>query len=148
MRALLQRVVRASVTIDGIVAGQIGPGILLLLGVTHADTNNDAEQLARKVIQLRIFTDSESKMNLSLLDIQGELLVVSQFTLYADAQKGNRPSYSHAAPPEIALRLYEHFVDSCRSTGIRVQTGRFQAHMLVELINDGPVTILCESKGK
>ena len=132
-------------TIDGIVAGQIGPGILVLLGITHADTNSDAERLARKVTQLRIFPDSESKMNLSLSDTQGDLLVVSQFTLYADTQKGNRPSYSQAARPEIAQGLYGHFVDSCRSTGIRVQTGRFQAHMLVELINDGPVTVLCES---
>lgn len=148
MRALLQRVVRASVTIDGIIAGQIGRGILVLLGVTHADTEDDAERLARKVMQLRIFPDNESKMNLSLMDVRGELLVVSQFTLYADAQKGNRPSYSQAAPPDIARRLYENFVDSCRSTGLKVQTGRFQAHMLVELINDGPVTILCESKSK
>ncbi len=148
MRALLQRVVRASVTIDGIIAGQIGRGILVLLGVTHADTEDDAERLARKVMQLRIFPDNESKMNLSLMDVRGELLVVSQFTLYADAQKGNRPSYSQAAPPDIAQRLYANFVDSCRSTGLKVQTGRFQAHMLVELINDGPVTILCESKSK
>jgi D-tyrosyl-tRNA(Tyr) deacylase len=133
---------------EGMLTGQIGGGLVVLLGVRHTDNREQAEELARKVIHLRIFPDAERKMNLSLLDIDGELLAVSQFTLYADTQKGNRPSYSEAAPAEIAQPLYEHFVESCRSSGIRVQTGRFQAHMLVELTNDGPVTILCESKSK
>ena len=120
----------------------------MFLGVTHTDSEAEAEYLARKVTHLRIFPDSESKMNLSLVDIGGELLVVSQFTLYGDTQKGNRPSYAEAAPPERAQPLYEHFLESCRINGIRVQSGVFQAHMLVELINDGPVTVLCESKSK
>ena len=146
MRAVIQRVLRASVTVDGVVIGEIGTGLVVLLGVTHRDTLADAEQLAYKITHLRIFRDADSKMNLSLLDIGGELLAVSQFTLYGDAQKGNRPSYSEAAPAQLAEPLYEHFVATCRLKGIRVQTGRFQAHMLVELTNDGPVTIICESK--
>jgi D-tyrosyl-tRNA(Tyr) deacylase len=146
VRALVQRVRTAKVTVDGIVIGQIGPGIVVLLGVTHGDTNAEAEQLAHKVTHLRIFSDAESKMNLSLIDVNGELLGVSQFTLYGDTRKGNRPSYSEAARPEVALPLYDRFLDSCRSNGIRVQTGVFQAHMMLELTNDGPVTLLCESK--
>ena len=148
MRALVQRVQSANVTVNGTVTGQIGRGILVLLGITHTDTETEAEYLARKVTHLRIFPDAESKMNLSLVDIKGELLAVSQFTLYGDTQKGNRPSYAEAAPPELAQPLYDHFLDSCRSSGIRVQAGIFQAHMLVELINDGPVTVLCETKSK
>jgi len=148
VRALVQRVQSANVTVNGTVTGQIGRGILVLLGITHTDTETEAEYLARKVTHLRIFPDAESKMNLSLVDIKGELLAVSQFTLYGDTQKGNRPSYAEAAPPELAQPLYDHFLDSCRSSGIRVQAGIFQAHMLVELINDGPVTVLCETKSK
>ena len=146
MRALVQRVQNAKVTVDSTVTGQIGRGILVFLGVTHSDTAAEAEHLARKVTQLRIFPDAESKMNLSLIDIGGELLVISQFTLYGDTQKGNRPSYSEAARPEWARALYEHFLDSCRSKGITVQSGIFQAHMMVELTNDGPVTLLCEAE--
>jgi D-aminoacyl-tRNA deacylase len=146
--ALVQRVQNARVTANGAVTGQIGTGILVFLGITHTDTKAEAEQLAKKVTRLRIFPDSESKMNLSLIDICGELLAVSQFTLYGDARKGNRPSYSEAARPEVAQPLYEHFLVSCRNNGIKVQTGIFQAHMMVELINDGPVTLLCEAKSK
>ena len=146
MRALIQRVRRASVTVDGVITGEIRAGLVVLLGVTHQDTPADAEQLAYKVTHLRIFSDLDGRMNLSLLDIGGDLLVVPQFTLYADTLKGHRPSYSEAAPARVAEPLYEHFVASCRLNGIRVQTGRFQAHMLVELTNDGPVTIICDSK--
>jgi D-tyrosyl-tRNA(Tyr) deacylase len=148
VRALVQRVQSAKVTVDGTVTGQIGRGILVFVGITHTDTKAEAEYLARKVTYLRIFPDEQSKMNRSLIDINGELLAVSQFTLYADTQKGNRPSYSEAARPEWAEPLYEHFLDSCRINGIMVRTGIFQAHMLVELINDGPVTILCEARSK
>ena len=128
--------------------GQIGEGLLVLLGVTHTDTRADAEYLAQKITNLRIFLDAESKMNRSLIDVGGELLAVPQFTLYADTRRGNRPSYSEAARPEAAQPLYDHFVDSCRRNGIKVQTGIFQAHMMVQLTNDGPVTILCEAKSK
>lgn len=146
MRALVQRVRDAQVIVNDTVTGQIGPGIVVLLGITHNDTTAEAEHLAHKVTHLRIFPDAESKMNLSLIDINGELLAVSQFTLYGDTRKGNRPSYSEAARPEVAQPLYEHFLNSCRSKGIRVQTGIFQAHMMVELTNDGPLTLLCEAK--
>ena len=146
MRALIQRVRRASVTSEGAVIGEIGIGLVVFLGVTHQDTPADAEQLAHKVTHLRIFSDTNSKMNLSVLDVGGELLAVSQFTLYADTRKGHRPSYSEAASADAAEPLYEHFVASCRVSGIRVKTGRFQAHMLVELTNDGPVTLICDSK--
>ena len=148
MRALLQRVKNARVTANGTVTGSIGTGILVFLGVSQADDERDADELARKVIHLRIFPDSDSKMNLSLLDIEGELLVISQFTLYADTAKGNRPSFTEAARPETAEPLYRRFIESCRRNGITVQTGVFQAHMLIDLTNDGPVTILCESRSK
>lgn len=134
--------------VDSTVTGQIGIGLVVLLGVTHRDTHAEAEQLAKKVIHLRIFPDTEGKMNLSLMDIGGELLIVSQFTLYGDTRKGNRPSYSEAARPEVAQPLYQHFLDSCSSSGIRVQTGVFQAHMTLQLTNDGPVTLLCEVASK
>jgi D-tyrosyl-tRNA(Tyr) deacylase len=136
------------VSVDGAVTGQIGVGLVVLLGITHRDTDAQAERLAKKVTRLRIFPDTEGKMNLSLMDIGGELLVISQFTLYGNTQKGNRPSYSEAARPEVAQPLYEHFLDSCRSNRIGVQTGIFQAHMLLELTNDGPVTILCEAESE
>ncbi len=148
MRALIQRVRCAKVTVDRVVQGEIGLGLLVLLGVTHSDTEAQADHLAGKVVQLRIFPDREGKMNRSLLDISGEMLVVPQFTLYADTQHGNRPSYSGAAPPSQAEPLYGRFVDSCRRTGIRVDTGKFQAHMMVDLTNDGPVTLLCEVNSK
>lgn len=148
MRALVQRVREAKVTVDDSVVGQIGPGLLVLVGISHGDTRKEAENLASKVVQLRIFPDIDRKMNLSLRDIDGELLSISQFTLYGDTQKGNRPSYTEAARPEVAKPLYEHFTDSCGSNGIRVQRGVFQAHMLVESIYDGPVTLLCEANSK
>jgi D-aminoacyl-tRNA deacylase len=143
MRALIQRVSQASVTVDGQVTGQIGKGLLVFLGVKSGDTRTQAELLSQKVVQLRIFSDDEKKMNRSLLDVGGGLLVVSQFTLYADTTRGNRPSYSDAAPADVAQPLYDYFVDNCRQRGATVSTGIFQAHMEVQLINDGPVTIMC-----
>ncbi len=144
MRALIQRVSKASVSVDGEIVGQIGRGVVVLVGVTHDDTQEQAEWLARKVAGLRIFEDSEGKMNAGLLDVDGAALVVSQFTLYADARKGRRPSFTDAAPPEIAEPLVEHFAQALRDQGVPVETGVFQAHMLVEIHNDGPVTILLE----
>lgn len=145
MRALVQRVSEASVTVDGKVAGQIGRGLVVFAGFGHSDTQQRVEQLAHKIARLRIFPDSAGKMNVSLQDIEGELLIVSQFTLYAETRKGNRPSYSRAARPEVAEHLYRHFVEICRGFGLSVATGVFQAHMQVCLTNDGPVTILCDS---
>jgi len=145
MRAVVQRVSRAKVTVDGELTGEIGRGILLLLGVSRDDSEKEALYLLEKTLNLRIFEDSEDKMNLSLLDIQGELLVVSQFTLYGDARKGRRPSFIEAAAPAEANRLYEFFVSEARRQITKVETGRFQAMMDVELVNDGPVTILLDS---
>jgi D-tyrosyl-tRNA(Tyr) deacylase len=146
MRALVQRVSEASVTVDGSIVGEIGQGLLVFLGVRHDDTELQAKQLAQKVVQLRIFPDDEGKMNRSVRELSGALLIVSQFTLYGNAQKGNRPSYTEAAKPDLALHLYHSFVKHCRETGITVETGTFQAHMQVRLINDGPVTLLCYSE--
>ena len=146
MRALVQRVSEASVTVNNSITGQIDAGLLVFLAVRHDDTEQRAEQLAQKVVHLRIFPDHEGKMNRSLSDFGGELLVVSQFTLYGDTRKGNRPSYSEAARPELAERLYEHFVNICRKSGIRVCTGIFQANMEVRLVNQGPVTLMCYSE--
>jgi D-aminoacyl-tRNA deacylase len=146
MRALVQRVSEASVLVDSSIVAQIRWGLLIFLGIGHNDTEAHAEQLATKIGQLRIFSDSAGKMNLSLRDIAGEMLIVSQFTLYGDTRKGNRPSYVEAAKPEKALELYQWFVESCRSRGFPVATGVFQAHMEVRLINDGPVTIWCDSE--
>ena len=145
MRAVVQRVSRAKVTVDGEVTGEIGRGILLLLGVSRADSEKDALYLLEKTLNLRIFEDAEDKMNLSLSDISGELLVVSQFTLYGDARKGRRPSFIEAAAPAEANRLYEFFVSEARRQISKVETGRFQAMMDVELVNDGPVTIMLDS---
>jgi D-tyrosyl-tRNA(Tyr) deacylase len=144
MRAVVQRVNKASVSIDGEIVGQIGRGVVVLVGVTHGDTQEQAEWLARKVAGLRIFEDSEGKMNAGLLDVDGAALVVSQFTLYADARKGRRPSFTDAAPPDAAEPLVEHFAHVLQEQGVPVETGVFQAHMLVEIHNDGPVTILLE----
>jgi D-tyrosyl-tRNA(Tyr) deacylase len=144
MRAVIQRVSKASVSIDGETVGQIGRGVVVLVGVTHGDTQEQAEWLARKVAGLRIFEDSAGKMNAGLLDVDGAALVVSQFTLYADARKGRRPSFTDAALPEVAEPLVEHFAQALRDEGVPVETGVFQAHMLVEIHNDGPVTILLE----
>jgi D-tyrosyl-tRNA(Tyr) deacylase len=146
MRAVVQRVTRARVTVDDEVVGEIGMGLVVLLGVAHDDTNADADYLAPKIASLRIFDDSEGKMNVSLKDIDGGLLVVSQFTLYGDARRGLRPSWSEAAPPEIAEPLYEYFVESSRRLVTRVATGSFRRMMQVELVNDGPVTIMLDSR--
>jgi D-tyrosyl-tRNA(Tyr) deacylase len=145
MRAVIQRVSRAKVTVDGEITGEIGKGILILLGVSREDAEKEALYLLEKTLNLRIFDDAEGKMNLSLLDIEGGLLVVSQFTLYGDARKGRRPSYIEAALPEKAESLYNFFVAEARRQIPRVETGRFQAMMDVELAGDGPVTILLDS---
>lgn len=145
MKAVLQRVKRASVTVDGEIVGKIEKGLLVLLGVSKDDTTADADYLADKILNLRIFEDSEEKMNLSLIDVSGEILVVSQFTLYADTRKGRRPSFVQAASPEQANHLYEYLVSIFRTKLLRVETGKFQAMMDVELINDGPVTIIIDS---
>ena len=146
MRAVVQRVSRASVAVRGETAGQIGLGLLVLLGVGQDDTEADAAYLADKVAALRIFEDSQGKMNFSVSDAGGAVLAVSQFTLYGDIRGGRRPSFIAAARPEQAERLYEHFVARIRSTGLQCETGRFQQMMSVELVNEGPVTILLDSK--
>ena len=146
MRALLQRVGRAAVRIDGVVAGETGPGLVILLGVTHDDTLADVRYLAEKCVHLRIFEDEAGKMNRSVLDLGGGVLIVSQFTLYGDASQGRRPSYTRAARPEMAEPLYEAFVSAMRDYGLPVGTGRFGAEMKLEIHNDGPVTLLVESK--
>jgi len=145
MRSIIQRVSRARVTVDGEITGEIGRGILVLLGVARDDSEKDALYLLEKTLNLRIFEDAADKMNLSLRDIGGALLVVSQFTLYGDARKGRRPSFIEAAAPDEANRLYEFFVAEARRQIERVETGRFQAMMDVELVNDGPVTIMLDS---
>ncbi len=146
MRAVVQRVSRAKVTANGQITGEIGPGLLVLLGVGGEDTPADADYLVDKIIGLRIFEDSGGKMNLSLSDARGAILVVSQFTLYGDVRRGKRPSFDAAAPPQIARELYEYFVGQVRAKGLRCETGRFQEMMQVELVNEGPVTILVDSK--
>ncbi|MCL0082167.1 D-aminoacyl-tRNA deacylase [Dehalococcoidia bacterium] len=146
MKALLQRVSRASVSVDGQIIGQVGSGLVVFIGVEIGDSETDARYLAEKTAGLRIFADATSKFNLSVLDTRGEILVVSQFTLLADTRKGRRPSFTEAAPPETAESLIESFVHFLRSAGLRVETGQFQKHMLVEIHNDGPVTIPLSSK--
>jgi D-tyrosyl-tRNA(Tyr) deacylase len=145
MRALLQRVARAEVRVDGAAVGRVGRGLLVLLGVGRDDDAGDAERLARKTARLRIFADHEGRMNRSLLDVDGEALVVSQFTLFADARRGNRPGFTAAAPPERGDALYRAYTGALADQGARVATGTFQAHMEVELVNDGPVTIWLDS---
>ena len=145
MRAVVQRVSSSKVTVDGNITGEIKRGLLVLLGVTHEDTSKDVDYIIDNVLNLRIFEDENEKMNLSLKDVEGELLVVSQFTLYGDCRKGRRPSFSTAARPELATKLYEEFIEKSRKEGIVTQTGQFGAHMMVDLTNDGPVTILLES---
>ena len=145
MRAVVQRVSSSKVTVDGNITGEIKRGLLVLLGVTHEDTSKDVDYIIDKVLNLRVFEDENEKMNLSLKDVEGELLVVSQFTLYGDCRKGRRPSFSTAARPELATKLYEEFIEKSRKEGIVTQTGQFGAHMMVDLTNDGPVTILLES---
>ncbi|NTV91630.1 MAG: D-tyrosyl-tRNA(Tyr) deacylase [Clostridiales bacterium] len=146
MRAVVQRVSEAGVTSEGIETGKIGRGFVVLLGVGKEDSEADAEYLADKVVNLRVFEDENNKMNISLKGISGELLVVSQFTLYGDCRRGNRPGFDRAARPEEAERLYEYFVERCRSHQIKVETGRFQTDMEVGLKNDGPVTIMMDSR--
>jgi D-aminoacyl-tRNA deacylase len=145
MRAVLQRVSRAEVRIAGEVAGAIGPGLLVLLGVAPSDTRQDASWLADKVVGLRIFADDAGKMNRSVSEVGGGVLVVSQFTLYGDSRKGRRPSFIGAAPPETAVPLYEAFLDAVRALGVPVAAGRFGADMQVELVNDGPVTLILDT---
>lgn len=146
MRAIIQRVSRAKVSVDGEIVGEIGKGILVLLGVSGDDSEKEADYLFDKIVNLRVFEDAADKMNLSLLDIKGDLLVVSQFSLYGDARRGRRPSFVRAAAPDKASLLYEFFVAAARGQIGKVETGRFQAMMDVELVNDGPVTILLDSE--
>lgn len=145
MRAVVQKVSSSKVTVEENVTGQIDKGLLVLLGVTHEDTSNDVDYMIDKILNLRIFEDENGKMNLSLKDVEGELLVVSQFTLYGDCRKGKRPSFSSAAKPELAEKLYEEFIQKAKNQGVIAQTGKFRAHMMVELTNDGPVTMLLDS---
>lgn len=145
MRAVIQRVSRAKVEAEARLTGQIGKGLLVLLGVGRGDSPLEADHLLEKIINLRIFEDSEGKLNLSLLDIRGELMVISQFTLYADCRKGRRPSFTDAAPPETAKALYEYFLEKAKAHGISTAAGVFQAVMEVELVNSGPVTILLDT---
>ena len=146
MRAVVQRVTRASVTIEGEIVGEIGNGLVVLLGIARDDTKDDADYLVPKILALRIFDDAEGKMNMSVKDVDGGLLIVSQFTLYGDVRRGLRPSWSDAAAPEIAEPLYDYFVESSRKLLGRVETGSFRKTMQVELVNDGPVTILLDSR--
>ena len=148
MKALVQRVSRASVSVDDKIVGKIGLGLVVFLGVAQGDSKKDASYLANKVVNLRIFADEASKFALSALETRGAILVVSQFTLLADSRKGRRPSFTEAAPPDLAKELYEFFVEQVRSTGLKVETGLFPEHMLVEIYNDGPVTISLESRNK
>lgn len=148
MRAVLQRVLRAAVEVEGKVAGEIGPGLLALVGVSRGDTEEDAVYLAKKIAGLRIFSDNDRKMNRNVVEAGGSLLVVSQFTLYADTAKGMRPSFDGAAPPEVAQPLYNYLVAQLRDRVPRVETGVFRASMTVSLVNDGPVTVICDSPEK
>ncbi len=146
MRAVVQRVSEASVRVEGEVVGAIGPGLLVLLGVGQGDREEDAEYLAEKTLHLRIFPDEAGQMNRSVLEVRGEVLAVSQFTLLGDARRGRRPGFAEAAPPEEANRLYEHFVERLHPSGLKVATGVFRAMMEVALVNQGPVTILLDSR--
>jgi len=146
MRVVLQKVLWAKVEVDGEVIGEIGPGLCLLVGVSRDDTLEDVKYMANKIPNLRVFPDDEEKLNLSLLDVKGSILAVSQFTLFGDCSKGRRPSFLGAAPPELALELFKKFLDELKKTGLKVQTGRFQTHMKLSLCNDGPVTLILDSK--
>ncbi len=148
MQALVQRVTNASVTVSNKTVGEIGQGLVVLLGVARDDSPEDARYLADKVVNLRIFSDEAGRFSLSALEVKGEILVVSQFTLLADTRKGRRPSFTEAAPPDKARELYEFFVEQVRSFRLKVETGVFQEYMLVDIHNDGPVTLLLESKNK
>lgn len=146
MRAVIQRVTHARVIVDAETVGEIGPGLLVLLGVTHSDTAEQARWLAEKIVGLRIFNDADGKMNRDVCEVNGSVLVVSQFTLYGDSRKGRRPSFVDAAPPEVAIPLYEAFINAIKAQGVPTATGRFGAMMQVELVNDGPVTLIVEGK--
>jgi D-tyrosyl-tRNA(Tyr) deacylase len=148
VKALLQRVGKASVDVAGEEVGRIGRGLVVLLGVAEGDTERDAQYLMSKIVNLRIFTDAQDKFNLSALDIGGELLLVSQFTLLADTRKGRRPSFDQAAPPALAEKLFDYCIGLARESGLKVATGRFQQHMQVEIHNDGPVTVMLDSREK
>lgn len=145
MRVVIQRVSQACVLVAGNVVGQISAGLCLFVGVGHADQESNAERLAKKILDLRVFEDAQGKMNLSVIDVKGEILAVSQFTLYADCSRGHRPSFTRAAPLDRAERLYDLFVNYLRASGLKVCTGQFKAHMDVSLTNDGPVTFTLES---
>jgi D-tyrosyl-tRNA(Tyr) deacylase len=145
MKLVVQRVKNANVSIENNIVGKINQGFVVLLGVSNEDTKENADYLVKKLLNLRVFSDNDDKMNLSIKDIEGELLIVSQFTLYANCKKGNRPSFIEAAKPEYAKPLYEYFINECRKENLNVQTGEFGADMQIELINDGPVTILLEN---
>lgn len=146
MRAVVQRISQGKVVVDNNITGEIEKGLLVFLGIEHEDTTDDIKYMVEKIANLRIFEDENEKMNLSVVDVKGKLLVVSQFTLMGDCRKGRRPSFSKAAKPDIAEGLYKEFVSYCKDTGIQVATGMFQAHMMVHSINDGPVTMLIDSK--
>lgn len=146
MRAVIQRVNSGSVTVDGNIVGSIGKGFVVLLGISEKDTAEDVVYMTDKIVNLRIFEDEDEKMNLSLQDIKGELLVVSQFTLYGDCRKGRRPNFMSAARPEKAEQLYNEFVNKCRGMGVKTETGIFQAYMKVNIENDGPVTVIVDSE--
>lgn len=146
MKFVIQRVTNAKVTIEGKVNGQIGKGLMVLIGVSNDDTKEIADKMVRKMLGMRIFEDENGKTNLSLEDVNGELLLISQFTLYADCKKGNRPSFINAGAPDMANQMYEYIVSECRKTGWKVETGIFGADMKVELLNDGPFTIVLDSK--
>ena len=148
MKAVVQRVTKASVSVDDNVVGKIGPGLVVLIGIASGDTQRDIDYLVDKIAQLRIFSDEEGKFNISALEIGGEMLLISQFTLLADTRKGRRPSFTGAAPPQQAELLFNTFVECMKRTGLKVETGCFQAHMVVEIHNDGPVTIMLDSKEK
>lgn len=146
MRAVVQRISQGKVVVNGQISGAIDNGLLVFLGVTKKDTVEDAKYMAEKIVNLRIFEDENEKMNLSVINIGGKILAVSQFTLFGDCKRGRRPSFTEAAPPEMADELYKAFIDECKELGINVETGVFQTHMMVHSINDGPVTILIDSK--
>ena len=146
MKVVIQRVKNASVKVEGKIVGEIEKGFLVLLGIKVGDTKQKADYLIKKVCNLRVFTDENDKMNLSIKDIQGKLLLISQFTLYADCRKGNRPSFINAARPDKGEELYNKFIEECQKEGIEVQTGKFGAHMEIEFTNDGPTTIIIDSK--